>query len=136
MEHLSYIDEHAVRVDAPRWRVWETLQRYASAMLRSTERSPVTLLLGAEPRAGFAVTDADAPTTLELTGRHRFSKYRLVFELADAEGGATQLRARTYAEFPGWRGRIYRAVVTGTRGHVLATMYLLRSVQRRAVAAS
>jgi hypothetical protein len=40
------------------------------------------------------------------------------------------LRAKTYAEFPGLRGRIYRALVIGTGAHVLATNHMLRAIQR------
>jgi hypothetical protein len=56
-----------------------------------------------------------------------------VFELDDDCSGTTRLRAQTYADFPGVRGRIYRALVIGTRGHVLATNHVLRSVKRRVV---
>ena len=68
-----------------------------------------------------------------MAGRHRFSRYRLVFELVDAADDETQLSARTYAEFPGLRGRAYRALVIGTRLHVLATNQILRSVRRAAL---
>ncbi len=133
MEHPSYIDEHAIRIDAPRDRVWESLRHYVDAVLRSAERSPLGTVLGASPRAGFAVDGIDPEQRLSLAGKHRFSRYELVFELADTRDGGTQLRAQTYADFPGLRGRIYRALVIGTRGHVLVTNHLLRSVKRRAV---
>ena len=68
-----------------------------------------------------------------MAGRHRFSHYRLVFELVDAADDETHLSARTYAEFPGLRGRVYRALVIGTRLHVLATNQILRSVRRAAL---
>jgi hypothetical protein len=68
-----------------------------------------------------------------MAGRHRFSRYRLVFELVDAADNETQLSARTYAEFPGLQGRVYRALVIGTRVHVLATNQILRSVRRAAL---
>ncbi|MUM17806.1 DUF2867 domain-containing protein [Mycobacterium sp. CBMA271] len=133
MEHLSYIDEHAIRIDAPRAQVWENLRRYADAMLRSAERSPLGALLGTRPRAGFAVNEVEPGQHLSLVGRHRFSRYELVFELGETKDGGTQLRAQTYADFPGLRGRIYRALVIGTRGHVLATNHILRSVKRLTV---
>lgn len=133
MEHLSYIDEHAIRIDAPRGQVWDSLRRYVDAFLRSAEHNPLGAVLGTSPRAGFAVDGVDPGQRLSLAGQHRFSRYELVFELGDTGDGATQLRAQTYADFPGLRGRIYRALVIGTRGHVLATNHLLRSVKRRAV---
>lgn len=133
MEHLSYIDEHAIRIDAPRGQVWASLRRYVDAVLRSAERNPLGAVLGTRPRAGFAVERIGPEQRLSLTGRHRFSRYKLVFELDDDCGGTTRLRAQTYADFPGVRGRIYRALVIGTRGHVLATNHVLRSVKRRVV---
>ncbi|BAX98675.1 hypothetical protein MSTE_03374 [Mycobacteroides stephanolepidis] len=133
MEHLSYIDEHAIRIDAPRGQVWESLRRYVDAVLRSAERNPLGVVLGTRPRAGFAVDRIDPEQRLSLTGQHRFSRYELVFQLDDAGDGATRLRALTYADFPGLRGSIYRALVIGTRGHVLATNHVLRSVKRCAV---
>lgn len=56
--------------------------------------------------------------------------------LRDAPGGGTLLRATTYAEFPGLRGRGYRALVIGSRLHVVATRGMLRSVARASQAAS
>ncbi|MGH3724993.1 MAG: hypothetical protein ACRDUS_12830 [Mycobacterium sp.] len=133
MEHPSYIDEHAIRISAPRDRVWENLQHYVEAFLRSADRSPIGLLLGTRPRAGFAVDGMEPERRLSLAGQHRFSRYELVFELGETSDGGTQLRAQTYADFPGLRGRIYRALVIGSRGHVLATNHILRSVKRRTV---
>jgi hypothetical protein len=127
---LPYVDEHAIRIAAPRERVWTVLQCYAGGSLRFTEGSPVARILGTEPRAGFALSDSTPLTRLTLVGRHRFSRYMLTFELTDAPGGTTQLRAQTYAEFPGFRGQVYRALVIGSRGHSLATNRILRSVRR------
>jgi hypothetical protein len=42
------------------------------------------------------------------------------------------VRAETRAAFPGLQGRAYRALVIGTRGHVLAVRRLLRAVKARA----
>jgi hypothetical protein len=87
-------------------------------------------VLGTEPRAGFEIAERTPDVRLSLVGRHRFSRYLLAFELADAPGGSTQLRAQTYAAFPGVRGRVYRALVIGSRGHAIATNGMLRSVRR------
>jgi len=43
-----------------------------------------------------------------------------------------RVRAETRAEFPGLQGSVYRALVIGTRGHVLVTRRILAAVQRRA----
>lgn len=126
---LPYIDEHVVAVDAPRKPVWTALQRYTTSLLRSVERNPLLVLLGLKPRAGFAVTDSTEQRRIVLDGRHRFSNYRLVFELTDAPGGGTVVHAHSYAAFPGVHGRAYRALVIGSRLHVVATNYMLRAIR-------
>ena len=67
-----------------------------------------------------------------LEGEHRFSRYALIFHLDPLPGGRSRVRAETRAAFPGLRGRAYRALVIGTRGHVLAVKRLLRAVRARA----
>lgn len=81
---------------------------------------------------GFVVAEARAPQRLELQGRHRFSRYALVFAL-DASGDAhCTLRAQSFAEFPGQAGRCYRALVISSGGHRVAVRRMLRSVAARA----
>lgn len=129
---LPYIDEHALRIDAPRDRVWSALQRYVEAMLHDNERNPLLAPLGLRPRAGFEVAESVEPERIDLAGQHRFSRYRLVFELTDEQGGATRVHAHSYAAFPGLHGRVYRTLVIGTRMHVVATNYLLRRIRAAA----
>jgi hypothetical protein len=81
---------------------------------------------------GFVVARAIPPVTLALEGEHRFSRYALIFRIDRLANGGSRLRAETRAEFPGTRGRLYRALVIGTRGHVLAVRRILRAVRRRA----
>lgn len=133
---LPYVDEHSVRIPVSRDAVWAALQRYVASSLSGAEGSPLTKILGTEPRAGFEVLDSVPTDRLTLIGRHRFSRYMLTFELADATVGATQLRAQTYAAFPGMHGRVYRALVIGTRLHVVATNHLLRSIRRLSIEAA
>ncbi|MDD7812777.1 hypothetical protein PP713_09425 [Mycobacterium sp. CSUR Q5927] len=128
-DELPFIDTHTVEVDAPRRPVWSALQRYTTSLLRSTERNPRLVLLGPQPRAGFAVAESTEQRRIVLVGRHRFSRYRLVFELTDAPGGGTLLHAHSYATFPGLHGRAYRALVIGTRLHVVATNLMLRAIR-------
>jgi hypothetical protein len=130
---LPYIDEHSLRIAAPRDVVWRALEQYVAAFLRRAERSLLARLLGTEPRAGFEVAGRMPADRLVLVGRHRFARYQLAFDLTDAADRATLLRATTHAEFPGLRGGAYRALVIGTRGHVVATTRILRSVRRRAM---
>lgn len=129
-QELPYVDEHRITIAAPRTQVWSGLRRYVDSVLAATERSTLARLLGTEPRAGFQIASALPPSQLDLTGRHRFSCYRLVFELADAPGGQTMVTARTHASFPGPHGRVYRALVIGTRAHVVATNGILRGIRR------
>ena len=123
-----------MRVLAPQDRVWRALRHYVDASLTKDRDSVVVRLLGTEPRSGFAVTQELPGTQVSLSGSHRFSRYLLVFELVDAGDGATQVSARTYADFPGVRGRVYRALVIGTRLHVVAVGAMFRSIRRASVA--
>ncbi|MDD7811609.1 hypothetical protein PP713_03405 [Mycobacterium sp. CSUR Q5927] len=133
IDHLPYIDEHTVRVDASRKAAWVGLRRYVKSLLRGAQRNPLVALLGPQPRAGFDMVESVEEQRLSLAGRHSFSRYRLIFELSDAPGGGTCVHARSYATFPGMHGRVYRALVIGTRLHVVATNYMLRGI-RAAVA--
>jgi hypothetical protein len=77
------------------------------------------------------VARSEAPVELALEGSHRFSRYALILRIDDL-GGRSRLRAETRAEFPGPHGRVYRALVIGTRGHVLMVRRILGAVKRRA----
>jgi hypothetical protein len=81
---------------------------------------------------GFAVAHSLAPERLWLSGRHRFSRYALVFELDETGDGGCTLHARTSAEFPGPAGRAYRALVISSGGHRILVRRLLHDVARRA----
>ena len=128
--NLPYVDEHAITIAAPRDQVWRALQRYATSSIGMSGGNPLARILGTAPRSGFAVAAAVPGDTLTLAGRHRFSRYALVFELQDSAGHGTVLRAKTFAAFPGLHGQLYRAMVIGTRVHVLATTQMLRAVRR------
>jgi hypothetical protein len=129
---LPFVDEHRIRIPAARDHVWRTLRRHVDSSLGIGARNPLTWILGTRPRAGFAVEREVPGEQLSMAGRHRFSRYRLVFDLSDIADGATQLSARTFAVFPGRRGRSYRALVIGTGAHVVATKQILRSIRRSA----
>ncbi len=131
---LPYVDQHALAIDAPRGVVWAALERYVAESIGAGNLPLLGRLLGTEPRGGFAVIERAHAQRIVLGGRHRFARYRLIFELDAAPGGGTVLRALTYAAFPGVRGSIYRALVIGTRMHVLATRGMLHAVRRRSIA--
>jgi hypothetical protein len=109
-DSLPYVDQHSTEVDSPPERVWETLSKFAATL------------------SYFGVGAGDPPRELILIGAHRFSRYALTFRLDDL-GGRTRLRAETRAEFPGAKGGVYRALVIGTRIHVLATRGMLDRIK-------
>lgn len=148
MERLPYIDEHSITIDVTRERVWDVLAQALRKDFGGPASAPLTRLLGVAPAQergnrrgalhsgdalpGFAVAEARVPERLELRGRHRFSSYALAFELDAIGSDRCTLRARTWAEFPGPIGRIYRALVIGSGGHRLVVRRLLRNVARHA----
>jgi hypothetical protein len=140
---LPFVDEHHVVVRAPVATVWTQLR---SAVLRrpDLDRRLAATLLGAQPKRstgvelargttvpGFVVAESVPGTRLTLTGHHRFSRYALVFTLNETDG-TTRLSARTNAAFPGARGRVYRALVIGSRAHRVLLNRLLHGIRRAA----
>ncbi|HTT94188.1 MAG TPA: hypothetical protein VMF55_05910 [Solirubrobacterales bacterium] len=142
---LPWVDEHAGEISAPASQVWP-------ALLRTVER--MTAGAGAPRYAravGCADTEAGGPRPLEvgstipgfhvvattperllvLAGSHRFSDYALTFRLEPLGAVRTRVVAETRADFPGLKGRAYRAAVIGTRMHVLVVRRVLRGVRRR-----
>ncbi len=146
VERLPHVDEHSVEVDASPEATWSALLRVVDRSVGGGAAPHLAGLLGCAevtasgPRPlaegstvpGFRVAAARPAEELALAGRHRFSDYALVFRLDPVGDGRTRLRAETRAEFPGLRGSVYRALVIGTKGHVLATNRILRAVKRGA----
>lgn len=144
--HLPHIDEHRVEIEAPPAAAWSALLRVLDGSFDSASTSKFARLLGCADTAasgprpltdgstvpGFHVEAAKHNSELALRGRHRFSDYALIFRLDELNGDCTRLRAETRAVFPGLRGAAYKALVIGTRGHVLVTRRLLNAVKRRA----
>ena len=131
MEDLPYVDEHDVVIEAPQDRVWAALESSLAGVLGG-DGSLLTRVLGCSPPSGFGVASRVEGERLELAGRHRFSRYRLLFALAADPSGGTRLSATTYAAFPGPHGAAYRFVVIGLGPHVLATRRMLATVEARA----
>jgi hypothetical protein len=125
MECLPYIDEHVITVDANRADTWSAL-----LMLwcedREDKQEPHD---PAAVRIPFFSLEETMPMhRLALTGRHLFAVYRLVFELDDQAPGRTRLAARSWADFPGVHGKVYRVLVVGTGGHRIAVRRLLKHI--------
>jgi hypothetical protein len=145
-ERLPYVDEHIAVVEAGATATWDGLLRVAESSVSSGAAPRYARLVGcadvvaAGPRPlaegsalpGFHVATAEAPRELALAGSHRFSNYALVFHLDELDSGRTRVRAETRAEFPGLKGSIYRAMVIGTRIHVLVTRRMLAATKSRA----
>jgi hypothetical protein len=146
VESLPHIDEHATEVAAGAEAVWEALLRIVEGSFGSSRTGRIAGLLGCAdvvssgPRPlaagstlpGFRVELAEPPRELALAGSHRFSNYALIFRLDRLDAGRTRLRAETRADFPQLKGSVYRALVIGTRNHVLVTRRLLNAIKQRA----
>jgi hypothetical protein len=143
-ESLPHVDEHAVAIDAGGEEAWKGLLRIVEGSFGGGAAGRFARLLGCADMAasgprplergstvpGFHVELAEPRRELALAGSHRFSRYALIFHLEERGAGAV-LRAETRAEFPGPHGRAYRALVIGTRVHVLVTRRLLDAVKQR-----
>lgn len=146
MEHLPYIDTVRREIPAGQEVVWSALLRSVRVMAGSRLPAPLAAVLAPEQRSraghwrerpeegdtlpGFRVAEVAAPERLVLTGRHRFSSYRLSLTLR-ATGTSTLVEASTHAVFPGVAGRLYRLLVIDSRMHVLVVRRLLDQVARR-----
>ncbi|MGH2936699.1 MAG: hypothetical protein ACRDPE_01100 [Solirubrobacterales bacterium] len=142
---LPWVDEHAIELDATPAVAWPALLRtvegitagrgaptYARAVgCADTEAGGPRPLEVGSTVPGFHVAALAPERLLVLRGSHHFSDYALVFRLEPLGGVRTRLIAETRAEFPGVKGRAYRALVIGTRMHVLAVRRVQRGVARR-----
>jgi hypothetical protein len=142
---LPHLDEHAIAIAAGVDDVWpvllETVDRtFSRAHMTSyarTVRCADRAASGPRPLAegstipGFRVAAAAPGSELVLVGRHRFSTYALIFRLEQVSADRSRLRAETRAVFPGLAGGVYRLLVVGTGGHVIATRRLLSAIAFR-----
>ena len=142
---LARIDSHSAAVEAPPETTWRALIDWTSRASSDQRNARFAALLGADhvkatgvpgeagsTFPGFRIVRAEAPSELALEGRHRFSDYRLDFEVSDRGARGSTLRATTHANFPGFKGQLYKTLVIRSRAHVLATKRLLDGVRRRA----
>jgi hypothetical protein len=145
LEQLPAVDEHSIEIDAPAEQAWAALLPVLEATLCKPSSRRFAELLGcavteasgdrSHPGGtlpGFTVSRAIPPVMLALVGRHRFSSYALVFRIDLLPEHRCRVRAETRASFPGGRGRVYRMLVIGSRGHVLAVRSMLRAIRKRA----
>ncbi|BCS31292.1 hypothetical protein TBR22_A04920 [Luteitalea sp. TBR-22] len=145
---LPFIDAYSVDIEAPARDVWDAvlalspgahpsiaLRAFAWAWAADPAASNGlgSHVLGAE-RPGFAVCEVVPPATYALAGRHRFARYQLVFRIEQRGPGRSRLIAETFAVFPGWKGRLYRAALLDARLHAMVMWIMVRLVRRRAEA--
>jgi hypothetical protein len=142
---LPPIDEQTVTVAGPPAAAWDAVLRTLGSSFGRRQAHRIAAALGCEPATtvawdepavgssvpGFRIVTAARPDLLVVAGRHRFSRYGIVFRFEPA-GGGTRCRAESRAEFPGVAGRAYRAAVIGTGGHAVAVRSLLRQVRSAA----
>ena len=100
----------------PRARACSALWCYTATSPRIPEAAP-SPGCSVHSHARLRSLDGAPAHGLTLDGCHRFSRYVLTFDLADAAEAATHLRAQVCALFPGARVQAYRAPVIGTRAH-------------------
>lgn len=143
---LPFIDSLDTTVEASAPAVYTALARHLGRSLGSTSARVACGLLGCAHRgasltnppmegqeaSGFVVVAARAPHLLVLEGRHRFASYRLSFTIDSLSRNRAQLSARTDAAFPGFAGKVYRALVIGSGGHEIVARRMLAAVARRA----
>ena len=125
MEHLPYIDEHAITIPADRATTWEAVLH----TMCSDPDDPSTVPFG------FTLDVAEPGERLALKGRHWFAVYKLIFLLSEA-GDGTRVAAQTWAAFPGIQGTIYRALVIGSGGHRIVARRMLKRIAAQASSAS
>jgi Protein of unknown function (DUF2867) len=145
---LPFVDVHEALVDAGVDDAWAAVCAVADAppsraallgarALGCRDAAPggPRPLRAGSTTCGFRVAGIEAPRELALEGGHRFAEYALTFRVSEIGPGRARISAETRAAFPGVLGRLYRAAVIGSGGHVAAVRRLLRAIQRRAARA-
>jgi hypothetical protein len=129
---LPFVDEHAVVVEAGPDDVWAALTSTLDAAFSSTAATTYARMVGCADDRGFHVASEVPGKELELIGGHRYSSYALSFHIDEIGHDRSRLRAETRASFPGVHGAVYRMLVIGSRGHVVAVRELLARIRRAA----
>ncbi len=148
IQDLPHIDEHGIGIWATDREVWGALLAVLPKVMDNRLGRRYGPLVGVEhPESkgkfgtigstlpGFVVSRSVPPAVLALLGEHRYSRYALIMRIEKTATGVT-LRAETRADFPGRKGRAYKALVIDTRGHVVMVRRILKTVKKRAERAS
>ena len=132
---LPFIDELSTEIAAPPERVFETVRERMAGSAPGPVARGFAAMLGVEdvePVLGFRVAHERPADEYVLEGAHRFSRYRLGFQIDPLGPERVRLRARTEAEFPGPHGTVYRTLVIGSGGHRVMVRRMLAQVKRAA----
>lgn len=145
-EPLPFVDEHHVDVALASDDVWLLLLESVDRSFGHPVAAGYARLIGCDdttvsgPRPlgvgsavpGFHVIAIEPRSRLVIGGHHRFASYTLTFRLESTGRQRSRLYGETRAAFPGPGGRVYRALIIGTGGHVVAVRRMLAGVKRRA----
>lgn len=145
LETLPAIDDHSIEIDAPAEAAWAALfPTLTRAFDGRLARAGARRLHCAQVEAsgdlhhpggtlpGFVVCRSVAPVMFALIGEHRFAAYAIVIRIDLLPGQRSRVRLETRADFPGFKGKVYKTAVIGTRGHVIVVHGILRSLKARA----
>jgi hypothetical protein len=142
---LPYIDEHSTVIVASADGVWSVLTDTLDQALSRGGMASFTRIVGCAdcsasgPRPlaegstipGFRAVTVVPGSELVLVGRHRFSSYALIFRLEQLSPSRSRVRAQSRAALPGVAGNVYRLLVIGTGGHMVAVRHMLSSIKRQ-----
>jgi hypothetical protein len=145
IESLPFVDRHSITIAVSPQLTWDAMLVVVGKVGEERRSKALAKGLGCTPCdaegdwgeigssvPGFLVTRAVAPAVLALMGEHRFSRYALIFRIVERNSGLTECSAETRAEFPGGKGKAYKGLLIGTRGHVVVTNSILRSIRKLA----
>ena len=105
--------------------------RFSKLLLAAAGRALLLQIAHPSVAAGVSEHSTYRQRKLDRLLRTLRSTYALIFRVEPASSGQTRLHAQTRAAFPGVHGTVYRLLVIGTRGHVVAVRRMLASVRRR-----
>jgi hypothetical protein len=144
IQALPPVNEISVEIAADPVRTWEALIATTPRLFDTRRARRVAPLLGCaqteakgEPSVigstlpGFIVARSVRPALLALLGRHRYSRYALVFAIDDLGPGRSRLTAETRAVYPGRKGSLFHSLLA-RRGQLTAVNRILDAVRKRA----
>jgi hypothetical protein len=105
LDHLPLIDIHSVAVKAAPEMTFDAVQLQFAGLLSGPVGRLMSRLLECDPPAAFEVLEAQRPNLVVLAGKHRFSRYGIVFRISPTETGCT-LSAERHTQVVAWTLRM------------------------------